>query len=263
MILDRFRLDGQAAVVTGAGRGLGAAIALAFAEVGADVLISSRTRSELDSVAGQIEATGRRAHVVVADLARPEATAELADQAVQAFGRLDVVVNNVGGSMPNTLLTTTVKEMRDAFTFNVLTAHALTVAAAPLMLEHSGGGSIINISSTMGRLAGRGFAAYSTAKAALAHYTRLTALDLCPRIRVNAIAPGSIMTSALDIVVSNDALREPMEKATPLRRLGEPVDIAAAAVYLASPAGGYLTGKMIEVDGGLTIPNLDLPIPDL
>lgn len=263
MILDRFRLDGQAAVVTGAGRGLGAAIALAFAEVGADVLISSRTRTELDSVARQIEATGRRAHVVVADLARPEATAELADQAVQAFGRLDVVVNNVGGSMPNTLLTTTVKEMRDAFTFNVLTAHALTVAAVPLMLEHSGGGSIINISSTMGRLAGRGFAAYSTAKAALAHYTRLTALDLCPRIRVNAIAPGSIMTSALDIVVSNDALREPMEKATPLRRLGEPVDIAAAAVYLASPAGGYLTGKMIEVDGGLTIPNLDLPIPDL
>ena len=263
MILDQFRLDGQAAVVTGAGRGLGAAIALAFAEVGADVLISSRTRSELDAVAGQIEATGRRAHVVVADLARPESTAELAAQAVEAFGRLDVVVNNVGGSMPNTLLNTSVKEMRDAFTFNVLTAHALTVAAVPLMLEHSGGGNIINISSTMGRLAGRGFAAYSTAKAALAHYTRLTALDLCPRIRVNAIAPGSIMTSALDIVVSNDALREPMEKATPMRRLGEPVDIAAAAVYLASPAGSYLTGKMIEVDGGLTIPNLDLPIPDL
>ena len=263
MILDQFRLDGQAAVVTGAGRGLGAAIALAFAEVGADVLISSRTRSELDSVAGQIEATGRRAHVVVADLARPEATAELAGQCVEAFGRLDIVVNNVGGSMPNTLLTTTVKDMRDAFTFNVLTAHALTVAAVPLMLERSGGGSIINLSSTMGRLAGRGFAAYSTAKAALAHYTRLTALDLCPRIRVNAIAPGSILTSALDVVASNDALREPMEKATPLRRLGEPVDIAAAAVYLASPAGSYLTGKMIEVDGGLTVPNLDLPIPDL
>lgn len=164
--------------------------------------------------------------------------------------------------MPNTLLTTTVKDMRDAFTFNVLTAHALTVAAVPLMLEH-GGGSIINISSTMGRLAGRGFAAYSTAKAALALQPRLTALDLCPRIRVNAIAPGSIMTSALDIVASNAALREPMEKATPLRRLGDPADIAAAAVYLASPAGSYLTGKMLEVDGGLTVPNLDLPIPDL
>ena len=159
--------------------------------------------------------------------------------------------------MPNALLTTSVKEMRDAFTFNVLTAHALTVAAVPLMLEHSGGGNIINITSTMGRTAGRGFAAYSTAKTALAQYTRLTALDLCPRIRVNAI------TSALDIVASNDALREPMEKATPLRRLGVPDDIAAAAVYLASPAASYLTGKTIEVDGGLNVPNLDLPIPDL
>lgn len=262
MILDRFRLDGQVAVVTGAGRGLGAAIAVAFAEVGADVLISSRTESELRAVATQIEAVGRRAHVVVADLAQPEATAALAAQAVDAFGRLDIVVNNVGGTMPNTLLTTSVKDMRDAFTFNVLTAHALTVAAVPLMLEH-GGGNVINISSTMGRLAGRGFAAYSTAKAALAHYTRLTALDLCPKIRVNTIAPGSILTSALEIVASNDALREPMEKATPMRRLGDPADIAAAAVYLASPAASFLTGKMLEVDGGLIVPNLDLPIPDL
>lgn len=263
MILDRFRLDGQVAIVTGAGRGLGAAIAVAFAEVGADVLISSRTEAELEAVAAKIEAVGRRTHIVVADLAHPESTAELADEAVKTYGRLDIVVNNVGGSMPNTLLTTSVKDMRDAFTFNVLTAHALTVAAVPLMLEHSGGGSIINISSTMGRLAARGFAAYGTAKAALAQYTRLTALDLCPRIRVNAIAPGSIRTSALEIVASNDAFREPMEKATPMRRLGDPLDIAAAAVYLASPAGSFLTGKMLEVDGGLIIPNLDLPIPDL
>ena len=260
MILDKFRLDGQVAVVTGAGRGLGAAIAVAFAEVGADVVIASRTQSELEDVAAQVKAAGRRAHVIVADLAQPDSTAQLAAQAVEAFGRLDIVVNNVGGSMPNALMTTSVKEMRDAFTFNVLTAHALTVAAVPLMLEHSGGG---NITSTMGRTAGRGFAAYSTAKAALAQYTRLTALDLCPRIRVNAIAPGSIMTSALDVVASNDALRDPMEKATPLRRLGDPLDIAAAAVYLASPAGSYLTGKTIEVDGGLLVPNLDLPIPDL
>jgi 7-alpha-hydroxysteroid dehydrogenase len=263
MILDRFRLDDQVAVVTGAGRGLGAAMALAFAEVGADVVIAARTQSQLEEVAEQIEAVGRKAHIVVADLAHPDDTAKLASEAVEAFGKLDIVVNNVGGTMPNTLLTTSVKDMKDAFTFNVLTAHALTTAAVPLMLEHSGGGSIINITSTMGRLAGRGFAAYATAKGALAHYTRQTALDLCPRIRVNAIAPGSILTSALDIVASNDELREPMEKATPMRRLGDPADIAAAAVYLASPAGNFLTGKMLEVDGGLTIPNLDLPIPDL
>jgi 7-alpha-hydroxysteroid dehydrogenase len=263
VILDRFRLDDKVAVITGAGRGLGAAIALAFAEAGADVVIAARTRSQLEEIAEQVRATGRRAHIVTADLAHPEETAKLAEQAVEAFGKLDIVVNNVGGSMPNTLLTTSTKELKDAFTFNVGTAHALTVAAVPLMLEHSGGGSIINITSTMGRLAGRGFAAYGTAKAALSHYTRLTALDLCPRIRVNAIAPGSILTSALDVVASNDDLRAPMEKATPLRRLGDPLDIAAAAVYLASPAGNFLTGKTLEVDGGLTFPNLDIPVPDL
>jgi 7-alpha-hydroxysteroid dehydrogenase len=238
-------------------------MALAFAEVGADVVIASRTRSELEAVAEQIKATGRRAHVVAGDLAHPEATAKLAKAAVEAFGKLDIVVNNVGGTMPNALLNTSTKDLENAFTFNVETAHALLTAAVPVMLEHSGGGSIINITSTMGRLAGRGFAAYGTAKAALAHYTRLAALDLCPRIRVNAIAPGAIVTSALDVVASNEELRKPMEKATPLRRLGDPVDIAAAAVYLASPAGGYLTGKTLEVDGGLTFPNLNLPIPDL
>jgi len=242
MILDRFRLDDKVAVITGGGRGLGAAIALAFAEAGADVLIASRTESQLHAVAEQVRATGRRAYTVAADLAHPEATAELAAAAVEAFGKLDIVVNNVGGTMPNTLLTTSTKDLKDAFTFNVATAHALTVAAVPLMLEHSGGGSIINITSTMGRLA---------------------ALDLCPRIRVNAIAPGSILTSALDVVASNDELRQPMEKVTPMRRLGDPVDIAAAAVYLASPAGSFLTGKTLEVDGGLTFPNLDIPVPDL
>ncbi|KKB97975.1 SDR family oxidoreductase [Mycolicibacter arupensis] len=263
MILDKFRIDNQTAVITGAGRGLGAAIAVAFAEAGADVVIASRTQSELEAVADQVRAAGRRAHVVVADLAQPEETAKLAAEAVEAFGRLDIVVNNVGGTMPNTLLTTSTKDLRDAFTFNVATAHALTIAAVPLMLEHSGGGSFINITSTMGRVPGRGFAAYGTAKAALAHYTRLAALDLCPKIRVNAIAPGSIMTSALNVVAANEELRTPMEKATPMRRLGDPEEIAAAALYLASPAGNYLTGKVLEVDGGITFPNLDLPVPDL
>lgn len=263
MILDRFRLDDQTAVITGAGRGLGAAVALAFAEAGADVLIASRTQAELNGIAEQVRRTGRHAHVVVADLANTDAVAALPGVAVEAFGRLDIIVNNVGGTMPSALLNTGEDDLAAAFAFNVVTAHALTKAAAPLMLDRSGGGSVINITSTMGRLAGRGFAAYGTAKAALAHYTRLAALDLCPRIRVNAIAPGSILTSALEVVAGNNELRHQMERATPLRRLGQPEDIAAAAVYLASPAGSYLTGKTLEVDGGLVTPNLDLPIPDL
>ena len=133
----------------------------------------------------------------------------------------------------------------------------------PHILGTSGTGSIINVTSAMGRLPGRAYAAYGTAKAALAHYTRLAAMDLNPRIRVNAIAPGAILTSALDIVASDTGMRTAIEEATPMRRLGEPDDIAAAAVYLASPASGYVTGKVLEVDGGIIAPNLDLPIPDL
>ncbi|MFG1798165.1 SDR family oxidoreductase [Nocardia sp. NPDC049149] len=263
MILDRFRIDGQVAVVTGAGRGLGAAIAVAFAEAGADVLIAARTKSQLDAVAEQVAHAGPQAHVVAADLSDLDATAALAEAAVQRFGRLDIVVNNVGGAMPCPLLDTTPQALVDAFNFNVTNAHALVRAAVPHMLATAGGGSILNITSTMGRLPGRAFAAYGTAKAALAHYTKLAALDLNPRIRVNAIAPGSILTSALEIVASNDAMRTQLESKTPLQSIGDPDDIAAAALYLVSPAGKYLTGKVLEPDGGLIAPNLDLPIGDL
>jgi 7-alpha-hydroxysteroid dehydrogenase len=130
------------------------------------------------------------------------------------------------------------------------------------MLENDGG-AIVNISSLMGRVSGRGYLAYGTAKGALAHYTRLAALDLAPRIRVNALAVGSVSTSALEFVVHDDDVRTTMEDATPLRRIGDPEEVAAAVVYLASPAGGYVTGKVLEVDGGLDQPNLDLGLPDL
>ncbi len=262
MILDRFLVTDQVAVVTGAGRGIGAATAIALAEAGADVVISARTADQLTDVAKHIEAAGRRAHIVVADLNDVDAVAGLATAAKETFGRLDILVNNVGGTMPYTLLDMPPKFLEDAFHFNVTTAHALVQAGAPIMLE-TGGGAIVNISSVMGRLAGRGFAAYGTAKAALTHYSRLAAYDLAPRIRVNAISVGSIATSALEVVVSNDELKTTMEESTPLKRIGEPEDIAAGVLYLASPAGAYITGKLIEVDGGLQTPNLDLPIPDL
>lgn len=263
MILDRFRIDGQVAVVTGAGRGLGRAIALAFAEAGADVVIAARTKEQLDEVADQVAAAGKTAHVVPADLGDPEAAAALAAIAVERFGRLDIVVNNVGGAMPSPLLDTTPKAMTEAFVFNVATAHALVRAAVPHMLATADGGSIVNISSAVGHLPGRAFAAYGTAKAALAHYTKLAAMDLNPRIRVNAIAPGAILTSALEIVAGDERMRGEIERKTPLHTLGAPEDIAAAALYLVSPAGRYLTGKVIEPDGGLVEPNLALPIPDL
>ncbi|HXQ76500.1 MAG TPA: SDR family oxidoreductase [Acidimicrobiales bacterium] len=262
MILDRFRLTDRVAVVTGAGRGIGAAAAVALAEAGADVLISARTDEQLREVAGRIEGAGRKAVVVPADLNDLDAVAALAPAAQEALGRLDIVVNNVGGTMPRGFLETSPRFLEQAFHFNVSTAHALTRAAAPLMLA-GGGGAVVNISSAMGRTQARGFVAYGTAKAALAHYTRLAATDLAPRIRVNAIAVGSVATSALEVVLTDDTLRTTMESATPLRRIGEPEDIAAAIVYLCSPAGGYVTGKVVEVDGGLDHPNLDMGLPDL
>lgn len=263
MILDRFRIADQVAVITGAGRGLGAATAVALAEAGADVILSARTAGQLDEVAAQVRAAGRRAHVVAADLNDLDAVAALAETARAEFGRLDIVVNNVGGTMPRPLLETDAEFMESAFHFNVSTAHALITAAVPVMLKTAGGGAIVNMSSVMGRLAGRGFLAYGTAKAALAHYTRLASTDLSPRIRVNGIAVGSVLTSALEVVAANESIRTPMEQATPLQRLGDPEDIAATVLYLCSPAGSYVTGKVLEVDGGLQTPNLNLGLPDL
>ncbi|QLY31388.1 SDR family oxidoreductase [Nocardia huaxiensis] len=262
MILDAFRLDGRVALVTGAGRGIGAATALALAEAGADVALAARTAAQLDEVAGKIRALGRRAVTVPCDLSDLSAVSAFAEQAAAELGRIDIVVNNVGGTMPNTFMTTSPEFLEEAFRFNVSTAHALTQAAVPHMLKNDGG-SVVNISSMLGRTAGRGFLAYGTAKAALAHWTRLAATDLSPRVRVNAIAVGSVLTSALEVVAQQPEIKARMESATPLGRLGEPWEIAAAIVYLSSRAGGYITGKVIEVDGGIEHPNLELGIPDL
>ena len=301
MILDLFRVNGRVAVVTGAGRGLGAAAAVALAQAGADVVISARSADQLATVAAQVEAAGRRALVIPADLSDLDAAAGLAAAAADAFGRLDIVVNNVGGAMPRPFPATKPRHLEAAFHFNVAVAHALTQAAVPYLLAAAGEGvpagegertgageeslagageggtetraaggagrapasAVINISSAVGRTAGRGYLAYGTAKAALAHYTRLAAADLAPRIRVNAIAVGAAATSALDIVLTDDGLRGQMEQATPLRRIGDPQEVAAAVVFLAAPASGYITGKILEVDGGIERPNLDLGIPDL
>ncbi|MBB6627470.1 SDR family oxidoreductase [Nocardioides sp. KIGAM211] len=263
-ILDRFAVTDQVAVVTGAGRGIGAATAIAFAEAGADVVISSRTAAQLEQVAEQVRATGRRALVVPADLSDTDAVAGLAQAAYDEFGRLDTVVNNVGGTIPNAFLDTDVAYLEEAFHFNVSTAHALSLAAVPLMLRGGDGQkSIVNISSMMGRASGRGFLAYGTAKAALAHWARLAAADLAPHVRVNGIFVGSVMTSALEFVAGVPEMMDQLETKTPLGRVGEAEDIAAAALYLSSRAGQYVTGKMLEVDGGIQAPNLDLNLPDV
>jgi 7-alpha-hydroxysteroid dehydrogenase len=257
MILDRFRLTDRAAIVTGAGRGIGAATAVALAEAGADVVITARTEQQLRAVASQVEAAGRSAVVVPADLNDLDVMAQLVEVATKAFGRLDIVVNNHGGWMPRPLLDVSPGHLERAFRYNVSSAHALVRAAVPAMTG-AGGGVIVNISSMAGRVAPRGFTAYATAKAALSHYTRLAAAELAPRIRVNAIAVGTIATSALDVVVQDESMLAIIEETALVHRIGQPEDIAAAVVYLSSPAGDFVTGKVFEIDGGAERPQVDL-----
>jgi 7-alpha-hydroxysteroid dehydrogenase len=262
MILDRFRLDGKVAIVTAAGRGIGAGIARAFAEVGADVAIGARTQAQLEEVAEEVRRAGRRAVAVAGDLSQREGMQALVERAVAELGRIDVIVNNAGGSMPGPFLQTSERSFNEALRWNVSTAFNLTQLAVPHLLK-VGGGSVINIASSAGRFRERGFCAYGTAKAALVALTQNLAADLAPRIRVNAIAPGAIETSALGMVLTNPAIVRRMVELTPMKRLGVVEDIAAAAVYLASDAAGYATGVVLDVGGGIRHSNFDMGIPDL
>ena len=164
MILDLFRLTDRVAIVTGAGRGIGAGIAEAFAEAGADVVIASRTESQLQEVADAVTKAGRRALVIAGDVSERDGMQLLVDGAVKEFGRIDIVVNNAGGSMPGPFLGTTEEAFNEALRWNVTTAFNLTQLATPHLLQ-SDGASVINIASAIGRMADRGFVAYGTAKA--------------------------------------------------------------------------------------------------
>jgi 7-alpha-hydroxysteroid dehydrogenase len=175
-------------------------------------------------------------------------------RALGEFGRIDVLVNVAGGSLPILALHQDPEDFDRAFHFNVTTAFMLCQKVIPHMLAGQGG-SIVNISSALSHLVDTGFVAYGTAKAALSHLTRLLACEFAPRIRVNALAVGAILTEALGPFLAQDGLKDKMEALTPLRRLGSPEDIALAALYLCSPASSWVTGKVFEVDGGTVASN--------
>ena len=190
-MLERFRLDGKIAIVTGAGRGIGAATARAMGEAGANVVLASRTAEQLEAVAADVRAFGGQALVIPTDVNENANIEALAHATIEEFGRIDIVVNNAGGTPPRPFLDTSPGYFERAFHFNTTTAFVLSKAAVPHMLEQ-GEGTIVNISSAIGRLRDRGFSAYGTAKAALSHLTRLMAADLAPKVRVNGIAVGSV-----------------------------------------------------------------------
>jgi 7-alpha-hydroxysteroid dehydrogenase len=248
MILDRFRLDDKVAIVTGGGRGIGEGCALAFAEMGAHVVCAARTPEQIEAVAEKVRAKGTRALAVPCDVMQSGALEQLVARALDEFGRIDVLVNNAGGSPPKPALETSERMFERAFHFNVTTAFVLSRLVVPHM-RAGGGGSIVNISSAAGRLVQSGFAAYGTAKAALSFLTRNLGAEFAPEVRVNAIGVGSVATSSL-LPFLDASTRQAMEARTPMRRLGEVEDIALMALYLASPASSWVTGKVMDVDGG-------------
>jgi 7-alpha-hydroxysteroid dehydrogenase len=260
MLLDRFRLDGRVAIITGAGRGIGQAIAVGLAEAGARVVCAARTVAQIEATAEAARAHGGDALAIRCDVNDADSAKALVDATLAAYGRIDILVNNAGGHPPCPVLKLTDRSFEDAFRFNVGQALRLSRLAIPSLVQ-SDAAAIVNISSAMSHLVDSGFVAYGTAKAALNHMTRLMACEFAPRIRVNALAVGAVETDALGLLFRTGNLREQMITQTPMARLGQPEDIALAALYLASPASSWITGKVLEIDGGTVDTNWPIRIP--
>ena len=257
-VLEKFGLQGKVAVITGAGKGIGAEIARVFAGAGADVVLASRTEEDLQSVAQEVETMGQKALVVPTDVMEFEQLQALADKSIAEFGHIDILVNNAGGFPPKPVARTSASQFEEAFRFNVSTAFELSRICAPLMVSLKGSGAILNISSVAGQFPAPCFSAYGTAKSALTFLTRELAQEYAPKVRVNAIAVGSTKTDALNTVL-NDDIEKAMVDSTPMARLGEVEDVAMGALYLCSAAASYVTGDILGVNGGLERLNMQMP----
>ncbi len=225
-------------------------------------MCAARTEADIEATAAAIRASGRRALAVPTDVTVTEQLEALVARAVDEFARIDILVNNAGGWLPRALMETSERAFEAALRFNVTSAFLLTKLVVPHMVA-GGEGSIVNISSRSASMVQPCFTAYATAKAALSMMTRAMAPELAPKVRVNAIEVGGIETAGLAHVLTDETVRERLENNTPMHRVGQVEDIAAAVVYLASPASSFVTGKIFEVDGGVEAPAFTIPFEPL
>lgn len=243
-----FRLDGQVALVTGGGAGIGKAIAEMFAGAGASVVVSDLHAETAEAVAKGIRAAGGNALGIACNVVEEAERVAAVEFAVKNYGALTILVNNAGGGGPKPF-DMPMSDFHWAYDLNVFSLFHFCQLAAPLMAD-AGGGAILNISSMAGENKNKRMASYSSSKAAVNHLTRNIAFDVGPMgIRVNCIAPGAIKTQALASVLTPD-IEKAMLKHTPLGRLGEGTDIAAAALFLCSPAAQWVSGQVLTVSGG-------------
>lgn len=261
MALEQFDLTGRVAIVTGAGKGVGQGIARVLAEAGATVVGTARTESDIVATIEGIQQAGGAGVPVVADAMSRADGERVVTTAMDNFGRIDILVNNVGGSTYGRFLDITDEDFRRTFDWCVTSAFIMSQLAAAHMID-AGQGSIINISSGSARFGIRALTAYCVAKGGLEALTRAIAQELAPKIRVNAIALGSFATDglqgSLDLMPGS---LEKMKENTPLHRLGDVEDLGRLCVYLSTP-GCYATNAIFHVDGGIDSNNSPLPIPD-
>lgn len=254
MGLDMFSLEGKVALVTGASRGLGRSIALGYAEAGADVAVAARSVDDLETLAKEIDGTGRRALTVETDVTERDQIERMIGRTVDELGRLDVLVNNAGGSnFASPLIGLRPAGWDKIIGLNLDSVFHATQLGAQAMLE-SGGGSIIQMASVAGIEGAPGLSMYSAAKGGVRLFTQAVAKELAASgVRVNSIAPGWIDTPLNDWMTNDEGTLREAEKMIPMGRIGRPEEIVGAAIYLASDASSFVTGATLVIDGGQTI----------